>query len=238
MRALIRRGSESRLSGAVRLRSAVVAAILAAVVASVVGFASALALAPKPLTVYAAASTVPISSCALSAPAADTYADQGSSLSNFGTATTLQVRSGTTLLVVPANKRTFVRFDLSACSIPANARVVTAGLALSMSTAPSASRTYQVRRITESWGETTLTWSNQPGAAASATATVATGTTANVTLEWNVLTDVREFLDGTAANNGWLIADSVESDTGESVFRSREHTTASERPRLVVTYYP
>lgn len=235
MRALL---GPSRLSRAVRLRSAVLVAIVVAVVASVVGFASALAIAPKPLTVYTAASTVPISTCTLTAPAADTYADEGSSSSNFGTGATLQVRSGTTLILLPANKRTFVRFDLSTCSIPATARVETAALRLFMSTAPSASRTYQARLVTSAWGESTLTWGNQPGVAGSATASVATGTTSNVTREWNVLADVRSFVAGTATNNGWRIADSVESDTGESAFSSREHGTSSQRPRLVVTYYP
>lgn len=225
------------LARSVRLRTVVLVAVVVAFVASAVGFASALAIAPKSLTVHTAASSVPISTCTLTS-AADTYADQGSGGSNFGTATTLQVRSGTTLILLADNKRTFVRFDLASCSIPSSARVLTGRVRLFMSSAPSATRTYQASRVTASWAETSLDWNNQPGVAATATATALTGTTSNVTLEWDVVADVRAFVAGTATNNGWRIADAVESNTGESQFRSREHGTASQRPSLVVTYYP
>ncbi len=225
------------LARTVRLRTVVLVAFVVAFVASGIGFASALAITPKALTVHTAASSVPISMCTLTS-AADTYADQGSAGSNFGTATTLQVRSGTTLVLLADNKRAFLRFDLASCSIPSTARVVSGRMRLFMSTAPSATRTYQARRVTASWAETTLDWNNQPAVAATPTATVVTGTTSNVTLEWDVLADVSSFVAGTATNNGWRIADSVESNTGDSQFRSREHGTTSQRPSLVVTYYP
>lgn len=204
-----------------------------------VGFAASLALTPKGLTVFTSASSVPISTCTLT-PAADTYADQGSSGSNFGTATALHVRSAVTLLVLANNARSFARFDLSSCSIPASARVVTAKMKLFMSTAPSASRTYQVHRLTQSWGETTLDWGNQPTAAGTATASAATGTTSNVTIEWDVLTDVSGFVAGTTTNQGWRIKDATESSgtAREGRFSAREHATVSQRPSLVITYYP
>jgi hypothetical protein len=237
---IVRRLVEARhldLSRSIRLRTVVLVALVVAVVASVVGFASALAITPKALTVHTAASSVPISTCTLT-PAADTYADQSSGGSNFGTATTLQVKSGTNLVLLAANKRTFVRFDLASCSIPSSARVLSGRMRLFMSSAPGSTRTYQAHRVSASWAEASLDWNNQPGVAATPTATVVTGTTANVTLEWNVIADVAAFVAGSATNNGWRVADSVESNTGESQFRSREHGTASQRPSLVVTYYP
>jgi acid phosphatase type 7 len=215
----------------------VVVAGVSALVSAAAGFAAALVIAPERLTVFTAPSTVPISTCTLTA-AADTYADEGSSGSNFGTQTTLHVRSGTTFLVLPANKRSFARFNLSSCSIPANARVETASMRLFLSTAPAVSRTYQAHRLTASWNETALNWGNQPTAAAAATASAATGVLPNVTLAWDVVADVRSFVAGTATNNGWRINDSVESDTGEGRFSAREHATAAQRPTLVVTYYP
>jgi len=221
----------------VRLRTVVLVALVVAFVASGIGFASALAITPRALTVQTAASSVPISTCTLT-PAADTYADQASGGSNFGTATTLQVKSGTTVPNRAANKRTFLRFNLASCTIPSSARVLSGRMRLFMSSAPGATRTYQAHRMTASWAETSLTWNNQPGVAATPSATVLTGTTSNVTLEWDVVADVRTFVAGTATNNGWRIADSVESNTGESQFRSREHGTATQRPSLVVTYYP
>lgn len=204
-----------------------------------VGFAASLALAPKRLTVFTSASSVPISTCTLTS-AADSYADQGSAGSNFGTATTLQVRSAVTLLLLQNNARSFVRFDLSSCSIPTSARVLTAKMKLFLSTAPSANRTYQVHRLTQSWGETTLTWNNQPIAAGTAAASVATGTTSNVTKEWGVLGDVSAFVAGTTANEGWRIMDSAEGSgtAREGRFSSREHATAGQRPTLEITYYP
>ncbi len=221
----------------IRIRSLVLLIGVSAFLFSTVGFAAALAIAPQKLTVYAATSSVPASTCTLSTSAADTYADQGSSGSNFGTAATMHVRSGTTLLLLADNKRSFVRFDLASCSIPSDARVLTARMSLFLSTAPSSSRTYQAHRITQSWGETTLDWGNQPGTASVATASVETGTTANVSREWDVAADVRAFVAGTAPNHGWRIKDAVESASGESRFSTRDDTTASRRPTLVVTYY-
>jgi hypothetical protein len=233
--------SERVLTRGVPLRWLLVVAVLVAVVATGVGFAAALAITPKSLTVHTAASNVPISTCTRT-PAADSYVHVGSGGSNFGTATTLHVRSAVTLALLADDKRSFVRFDLSACAIPANARVETATLSMFMSTAPSASRTYDLHRATASWGETTVTWNNQPAVAALATGSVETGTTANVTRSWNVLADVRTFVDGTVTNNGWRIKDQVEGgllgNSYEGRFNSREHGTASQRPTLVITYYP
>lgn len=216
----------------------VVLVLLCLLLGGAVGFAASLALTPKRLTVFTSASSVPISTCTLTS-AADTYADQGSASSNFGTATTMRVRSAVTLLLLQNNARTFVRFDLSACSIPTSARVLTAKMKLFLSTAPSASRTYRVHRLTGSWGETALTWNAQPSAAGTATASATTGTTNNVTIEWDVLTDVSGFVAGTTTNQGWRVMDSAEGSgtAREGTFRSREHGTASERPTLEITYY-
>jgi hypothetical protein len=225
----------------VRIPTLLVVAVISASVAATVAFAAALAIAPKRLTVLTSASTVPISTCTLT-PSADSYVHVGSGGSNFGTATTLHVRSAVTLGLLADDKRSLVRFDLSSCAIPTNARVETATMTVFMSTAPSASRTYDLHRVTASWGETTVTWNNQPAVAAVATGSVATGTTANVTRQWNVVTDVRTFVAGTATNNGWRIKDQVEGgllgNSFEGRFSSREHGTASQRPSLVITYYP
>jgi hypothetical protein len=240
MRWLPPRKEKRILSRAVSLRALVVVTALSALLASGVGFAAALAITPRALTVYTSPDTVPISTCTLTAPVADTYAHEGSSGGNFGTATTLHVRSAVVLVVIPDNKRSFVRFDLSSCSIPSSARVETARLKLFLSTAPGQNRTFQVHRVTAPWGETTLTWGNQPSVAGSVTSSVGTGTTSNVYLEWDVLADVRAFVDGTLTDNGWRVKDSTESSGSafEGRFNSREHATAAQRPSLVVTYYP
>ena len=137
------------------------------------------------------------------------------------------------------NRRAFVRFDLSSCAIPANALIVTANLKLRLNAAPTASRTYEARSVTAAWVETGITWTNQPAVAGASSSTVATGTTAGVTLTWPLTTDVQAFVDGTA-NHGWRIADQTESSTTVRTgqFRSAEFGTVAQRPILELTYYP
>jgi hypothetical protein len=199
-----------------------------------VALAASLGITSSKLTTSTLVGTVPISTCTLTA-SADTYADgfltnQGS---NFGTQASMTVRSST----VTGNARSFVNFALSTCAIPSVARVTAATLSLFLATAPSASRTYQLLPVSASWGETTLTWSNQPGVG-SLSGSVATGTTNNVTLSWNVLSDVQSFVSGSATDNGWRVSDSAESSltARTGTFGTRE--SASNRPTLNITYYP
>lgn len=208
------------------------ALVLAAVLgASVIAHATALPITQARLTTDTVAATVPVSTCSLTA-SADTFAN-GAVLStgaNFGTATTLQVRSDAL-----GNKRTFVAFDLASCAIPAVARMLTSTLSMHLATAPTSSRTYDVHRVTAAWTQPVLTWSNQPATAVSATASFATGTSGGVNRTSSVLADVSAIVAG-SSNNGWLIKDRTEGGLGaESQFSSREGATA---PSLVVGYYP
>jgi hypothetical protein len=200
-----------------------------------VALAATLAVTSSTLTVSTGASSISVTTCSLNAAPNDTYASQSAPSSNFGTATTLNVRSSLT-----QNMRAFVQFDLAPCSIPANALVTGASLKLFLNSAPSASRTYDAHRVTSTWAEGTLTWANQPTVAAPATSSVATGTTSNVTLTWMVTSDVQAFLDGTASNFGWRIKDQTEdSATARTAqLRSAEFGTVSQRPILDLSYYP
>jgi hypothetical protein len=201
-----------------------------------VAAAASLLLSSRSLTTYAAASSVPLSSCTLT-PVADSYV-AGNILntgSNFGTATTLSVRSD-----VLGDRRTFVRFDLSQCADAAQARVTSAELRLYLSAAPSATRTYDVYRVTAAWAENGITWSNQPGTAASATAGAPTGTASGITLAWGVASDVQAFVDGASANFGWALRDRTEASltARTGTFTSRDDATVAQRPKLVLAYYP
>jgi hypothetical protein len=233
-----RAGFPSRVIG---VRSLLLVAVVVAVLASGVGFAAGLAITPDALTVHTAASAVPISTCTLTA-SADSYVAEDDN-SNFGSATTVHVRSyQTILIIIPTNRnrRGFVTFDLASCSIPATAAVKTATLRLFLSAAPSQNRTWNVHRVTEAWTEAGVTWTGQPDASLTASTTVSTGTTSNVTLQANVLTDVESFVSGTQSNFGWRLNDAVENSSTERLgqLSAREHATASQRPTLVVTYYP
>jgi hypothetical protein len=229
------------LSRGVPLRWLVLVAVLVAVVATGVGFAAALAITPRSLTVHTAASAVPISTCPLT-PSGDSHVAEDDD-SNFGSATALHVRSyQTVLLIIPTNRnrRGFVKFDLSSCSIPAAAAVKTATLSVFLSSAPSQNRTWNIHRVTANWTEAGITWSNQPATAVTASASVATGTASSVTLQANVTSDVASFVSGSQANHGWRFSDSLENSSTEQLgqFRSREHGATSQWPTLVITYYP
>lgn len=221
-----------------RRRASVALAVTAAALgAAVVASAASLGVVPARLTSQSAAGSVAASMCTLSAPVADAYVDGAllSENSNFGSSPDLRVRSAAL-----EGRRSFVRFDLSSCTIPATARVTDATLSLYLSQAPSSSRTYEIRRVTAAWVEGTVTFANQPAAASAATSTTSTGTTSGVRLSWPVTSDAQAFVAGTAMNNGWRVVDSVEGALVaiDSTFGARERVTASERPELVVTYYP
>ena len=204
---------------------------------AVVASAASLGVVPARLTSHSAASSIAATTCTLAAPAADSYVD-GTALfttSNFGSSPDLHARSS-----LLGNRRSFLRFDLSTCAIPSSARVTNATLRLFMSQAPGSSRTYETRQVTTSWVESTVTYSNQPSGALSATSTTASGTTSGVTLAWPVTGDVQSFVSGALTNNGWRVADTAEGAVVpvDGTFGSRERATAAERPTLTITYYP
>src|SRR4029079_13589861 len=63
-----------------------------------------------------------------------------------------------------ANQRIYLKFDLTGCSpaIPATAVVRLAPLRIYMTAVPAACRVLDLFPVTATWGETTLTWNNQP----------------------------------------------------------------------------
>ena len=222
----------------IRRRTSVVLAVSAgALAAAVVASAASLGVVPARLTWDEAVSSIAATTCTLTAPVADAYVDGALLLmnSNFGSSPDLRVQSSTL-----GNRRSFVRFDLSSCAIPATARVTGATVSLYLSQAPGSSRTYEIRRLTSSWVEATVTFANQPATAGAATSTTGTGIASGVTLSWPVDSDAQAFVAGTAMNNGWRIIDSAEGAllAVDSTFGARERATTSERPKLVLTYYP
>lgn len=163
---------------------------------------------------------------------ADSYGKQNLASANLGTAPAMEVDSRTNKL-----RRSFVSFNVS--SIPAGSTVDSATLRLCATTVPSTTRTYNVHQVTASWVETTITWTNQPAVAASATASATTPASAGC-MTWSVAADVQAWVSGTA-NNGWRVSDSAEG-TGSSkvtIFRTREDTAVpADQPKLDVIYTP
>ena len=99
-------------------------------------------------------------------------------------------------------------------------------------------RTYSAHRITAARREPSLTPNRQPDVTGSASASVATGPTANVALERNVVAEAQAFVAGGLTNDGWRVFDLIETATGGSRFSSRRRETPGGRPILVVTLYP
>jgi hypothetical protein len=216
---------------------AIVAASL--LLGSGVGVAATLGLTSTNVTTFTIVAAVPLSTCTLT-PSADSYVDQASlqQNTNYGGVTPLQVESSQSLGIVSTNKRSFVTFNLTSCSIPAAAAVQSATLSVYLSQAPNQNRTWNINRVTAAWTENVITWSNQP--ASTSSTSVTTGTTSNVTLQATVTSNVQSFVSGSLTNNGWRFSDSVEDSATvrNGQFRSREFGTVAQRPTLVVNYYP
>lgn len=104
----------------------------------------------------------------------------------------------------------------------------------------TSTRSYELRRATSSWTEST-TWTTQPSVAATATSTVSIPalTGSGTTIQWLAGSDVQAYIAGSASNLAWRLQDTAE-DGGivpvSITFGSRE--AASNRPQLVITYRP
>jgi hypothetical protein len=61
-----------------------------------------------------------------------------------------------------------------------------------------------------------------------------------VTRSANVTSNVASFVSGSQTNHGWRFSDSAENSSTQrnGQFRSREFGTVSQRPTLVIDYYP
>ena len=214
-------------------------AVASLLLGSGVAVGASLGMTSTNVTTFTIVAAVPLSTCTLT-PSADSYVDQATvqQNQNFGGVTPVQVESSRTIGLVSTNKRSFVRFDLSSCSIPAAAAVQTATLSVFLSQAPNQNRTWNINRVTAAWTENVITWANQP--ASTGSTSVSTGTTSNVTLQATVTSDVQSFVSGSLTNNGWRFSDSVEDSATvrNGQFRSREFGTVAQRPTLVVNYYP
>ncbi|MGZ4389837.1 MAG: CBM96 family carbohydrate-binding protein [Gaiellaceae bacterium] len=206
-----------------RRRVLILSLLLAALGGSTLAFASTLnGVTAQSLTVYAAASTVPTSSCS-SNPTQDTWIDAAHTNTQHATSTTLQVTNG--------SKPTYALVQFAPCA-SANAAIVSASLQMRLSTAPGSTRIYGAYPISSSWAET-VTWRTTPTISGSASATATTGSSGSTT-SWSLVGDVQSIVNG-GANNGWAIEDTNNTGAFTGTYDSREGTNP---PVLALTYYP
>jgi hypothetical protein len=178
----------------------------------------------------------------------DTYVDQFSATSNFGTSTTVYTQSQNN-----KNRRIYIKFDLTKCSptIPSSATVVVATLKVWATVLPSTCRTNDVFAVTASWTQSGITWNNQPfgtstnnPASGSRTDGQTVGTasctfTAVGYVSWTVTSDVAKFVAGTSTNNGWMIRDDAEQGGSSAVtvtYSSSHAGSVPHAPQLIVVY--
>jgi len=231
------------------------------IVVAALGFALALVLGGS--TSWGAAAGVTLNSqnltpyrtCTVTATPASTTAvldavvRQATPTTNLGTATTTETSSANA-----ANRRVYIKFDLSGCSpsIPAAANVRAATMRLYLSALPAACRTLDIFRVTASWTEAGITWNTQPfgttlnnPATASRTDSFDAGSVAgcqNLAAGYvtgaDVTTDVAAFVAGSATNNGWMIRDDTENSvtTRTATFSAKNLGTLAQAPQLIVTY--
>jgi hypothetical protein len=159
------------------------------------------------------------------APSADSYVDQSSPNSNFGTSSDLFVRSASG----NSNRRTLVRFSLP--TIPAGCNLAGATLRL-YSTSAINGRTIDLYRAATAWTENAVTWNNAPATAGMATSR-ASGTGVNV---WDATAQVQAMYAGT--NNGFVVRDQTESSGSnpQQAYQAREQTPNTQDPELQVSW--
>jgi hypothetical protein len=136
--------------------------------------------------------------------------------------------------------RLLVGFDITA--IPTGATVTSATLSLCYATNPSGGsqgRTHELRRVTSSWGELLTDWITQPTVAGSATAALTVPNTKQC-MTLSVTADVQAWVDLSATNYGWRLADGDETSggTADARYETHDNGTSTDHPKLSIDYYP
>jgi hypothetical protein len=163
--------------------------------------------------------------------AADSYVNEASQGTNYGTAATMLVAKGTT-----AADRSPAQFNLS--GIPAGSTINSATLELYNTVAAAAAVQVDMHHITGTWTETGVTWTSQPAYSGTADA-IATPTVGVGWKTWSVQTVVQAWVSGTYTNYGFLVKCNAEGNPGRTyTFATRENATTGNRPILRVNYTP
>jgi hypothetical protein len=161
----------------------------------------------------------------------DTYVDEQNASSSFGGSTTLAVspKSG-------KQDWAFVRFDLSSCSIPSTGGADSATLTVTITGAPSSSRTIDVSTVASTWNGS-LTWTGaQSLAYGGSVGSFTTGTTSGVTRSVTVTADIDALIRNGSASFGWRLSEASSSANVTTLLGSAENATAANRPQLVINY--
>lgn len=141
----------------------------------------------------------------------------------------------------PCSARGLLKFDLS--SIPSNATIISAKLNLWANPKPLnqgnvamvGNNASLIQLVTASWGETSVTWGNQPSTTTTNQITLAktTSSTQNQ-LNLDVKALISEMIK--SSNYGMLIKMVDETPGNGMIFASSDYSDTAVHPRLTVTY--
>jgi hypothetical protein len=166
-------------------------------------------------------------------PSMDAQVVEGYPTSNYGDKSYLYVQSDSSGSYL--DERAWLQFDLS--GIPAGATITSATLEMTAWKAQGGNLTVSAHSASDdSWSESGINWNNQPtiGSALDSTTLVSGQTGA---YSWDVTSYVQTEYAGDQAASLVLKADSEGSTTALTyAFESKEWGTASQRPRLIITY--
>jgi len=195
-------------------------------IASSVAYAASLNVSSWHL--WSGSQTLTKSSCTLSGTSSttDTYVDQTSTGTSFGSNSTMFVGAGS-----GQQLWTFIRFNLSSCAIPATGGADSATLTLPVKSNPNSTRTVTVTPVLSNWSGT-LTWNQAQSLSYGSATTTFQVTTATTTASATVTLDVDQLIRNGSANFGWRLRDNGASQD-QIEFRSSEN---SPRPQLVINY--
>jgi uncharacterized repeat protein (TIGR01451 family) len=152
----------------------------------------------------------------------DSHLRQDTSGTNYGTLTELDIRASS-----GDNRRPVIGFTLPA--IPASEVITSATIQLYVTTGTAAG-TVNLHRITDSWTEGGVTWTNT-SADFSPTVEDSVAVNALGAVSFDVTALVRGWRDGTITNHGIMAI----TNAANGRFASRENGTASRRPLLTIT---
>lgn len=156
----------------------------------------------------------------------DSHIRAGGPSSNYGTYGQLTVNWSPN----QAN-RGIVEFDLSPC----NGATINSAYIDLYNRANSPNDFFGIHRVTATWSEMSVTWSNQPAHIASAYASLNVPSTGSY--KFDVKTLVSEWAAGTYVNYGFKLIKRTESST-YPYFCSSDYGTATYRPKITVDYTP
>ena len=189
---------------------------------------------PLNLTATAAASAgAGVNTYTLS-PAADAQVISATPSSNQGTATNIFVGSAASGSF--QNERAWLRFDLS--SLPANATIVSAKLNMyCWKTAGASLPTELHSSTTDTWGETTITWNNQPAFSDTLDSVTLNANALNFWYQWDATSFVQSEWGGDKMVS-LMVKSTTEGSTDATPpsygFDSKEYSSGANAPYLQV----